>query len=133
MYLITYTYPMLCSITKKTVRHPSSSSTPSNPLLFSPAIIFKNAKNDSIISDPSRSSMVVGVPGGLLPDISPISCNEVGQGEELGGVVEASPTDDGTERVTGGEFKEPRKVLSRQKLFPSTPCKDVHMEVSVLA
>ena len=76
--------------------------------------------------------MVVGVPGGLLPDISPISCNELVQGEESVGVVETSPTDDRNEGVTGGEFKEPRKVLSRQKLFPSTPCKDVHMEVSVL-
>ena len=132
-------YPVLYRVTKKTVRHPSSSSTPSNRLLLSsPAIVFKNTKNDSAITDPAHSSMVAGVLGGLLPDISPITYNETGCATEGEGEDEQPPVR-AAERTESGNSDgcltmgvvETRKVLTRQQLFPPTPIKDVHMEVSV--
>ena len=117
------------------MRHPSSSSTPSNPL-FSSAIVF-DADTDG---DPAHSSMIVGLHDNGPPDVSPIGCSGVGGSDMQSVSVEGEGVSvSGEEGALSEEMKEEsdskrkeqlvEKVPCQQK-FPSTPSKDVHMQVS---
>ena len=131
-------------MSKKITRHPSNSSTPgpSNPL-FSPAVLFKSARADTS-TNPAHSSMVLGVPGGLFPDVSPIGggCSEVQLCTGPGGVTRASQTptgeveeggsghDGGLLSLVDSGVKEDHHHHQMEPQFPSTHSKDVHMQVS---
>lgn len=125
----------LCRVSKQPLRAPSSSSNP----LFSSAIVF-DADTDG---DPAHSSMIIGLHDNGPPGISPIGCSGVGSSDMQSVSVEeegvgVSGEDEGLSKETkekegfgGGGIKEQLgdRVPNQQK-FPSTPGKDVHMQVS---
>ena len=140
MYMCCYSFT-LCRVSKHPLRVHSSSSSSSNPL-FSSAIVF-DVDTDG---DPAHSSMIIGLHDNGPPDVSPIGCSGVGGGSDMQSVsverecVSVSSEEEGgstnckemKEKEGFGDDRKEQLVdqVPNQQKFPSTPSKDVHMQVS---
>ena len=140
MYMCCYSFT-LCRVSKHPLRVHSSSSSSSNPL-FSSAIVFDADTN----GDPAHSSMIIGLHDNGPPDVSPIGCSGVGGSSDMQSVsverecVSVSSEEEGgsancKEMKEKEGFDDNRKEqlvdeVPNQQKFPSTPSKDVHMQVS---
>ena len=130
--VVTGTKYFFCSASKR-LHHPSSSSTPTDPLFSSAIVVDANTE-----SDPAHSSMVLGFHGNGPLEISPIGCiaSEVQHPDrsegasmscEEGGLLKEMKE---KEPDVGREVRLADKVPCLQK-FLSTPRKDIPMQVSV--
>ena len=140
-------HPLFCRVSKQPLLHVHPSTSPSNPF-FSSAIVF-DADTDG--GDPAQSSMIIGLHDNGPPDISPINigCGGVGGGShdvlsvrsvEGEGVrvsceeeLSLLSVETKEKKGVGDDGREqPVENVPNQQKFPSTPSKDVHMQVSNL-